>query len=137
MTTIFKKLNENWNAEPNAACPQVSAFDGDIVLGFLVNAFRFRQFAEGDIGLLRFRNCRRYRLGATNDEGWRRGQCRFSKIAPAWGEFYEVEGDLLLDSWPLKWEESVNIGGQRHFLFYFRDHTFECDARTWSFSVLK
>jgi hypothetical protein len=39
-----------------------------------------------------------YRLGGTNDEGWYVGQCRFSKVAPAWGEFYEVDGDLKLES---------------------------------------
>jgi hypothetical protein len=45
----------------------------------------------------------RYRLGNTNDEGWYRGQCRFSKLAPAWGEFYEVEGDPLMDKAPDDW----------------------------------
>ena len=89
----------------------------------------------------------------TNDEGWYRGQCRFSRLAPAWGEFYEVRGDLLLDfvpdpeefrshgvqlePRPLRW---VTIGEpgvtSRHFLFYLRDQTFECDATDWSFSVV-
>jgi hypothetical protein len=30
-------------------------------------------------------------LGRTNDEGWYLGQCRFSKVAPTWGEFYHVQ----------------------------------------------
>ena len=61
------------------------------------------------------------------------GQCRFSKVAPAWGEFYEVFGDLRLERCPSDWHE---VGrpqpSGRHFLFYLRDSTFECDADDWS-----
>jgi hypothetical protein len=67
-----------------------------------------------------------------NDEGWYLGQCRFSKIAPAWGEFYEVDGDLKLESVPNDW---IVVGPEsrttaKHFLFYLRDQTFECDAES-------
>ena len=44
-------------------------------------------------------------IGPTGDEGWFRGQCRFSKLAPAWGEFYEIQGDLLLDKLDDEWIE--------------------------------
>jgi hypothetical protein len=91
-----------------------------------------------DTGVLRFLSCERYRLGPTNDEGWYRGQCRFSKVAPRWGEFYEVSGDLRLQECPDGW---VTVGPAhrtlRHFLFYFRDETFECDAAEWAFKVLR
>jgi hypothetical protein len=136
--TSFIKLNVDWNAEPNAPMPQVTVWDGDIVLSFFMNSFRYHQFSEGDIGQIRFRNCWRYRLGRVNDEGWYRGQCRFSRLAPAWGEFYEVGGDLLLDQCPPDWKEVLGKDdAQKHFLFYFRDEEFECDAESWSLSVLK
>ena len=154
MATKFIKLNENWNAEPNAPDPRVSVSEKDVVLEFLMNEFLYPQFKNAEKGILRFLNCWRYRLGSTNDEGWYRGQCRFSRLAPAWGEFYEVKGDLLLDAKPdpkafysekfgvqltpspLKWVTLNNeANSSRHFLFYLRDETFECDAADWSFSV--
>lgn len=130
MNTRFVKLNDDWNAEPNAPAAVVARSGNDVVLEFRLNPFQFEQFSEGDRGRLIFRNCWRYRIGATNDEGWYRGQCRFSKVAPNWGEFYEVQGDLRLEASPGDW---VVLGPEpqapaKHFLFYLRDETFECDA---------
>lgn len=138
MSTTFSKLNTDWNAEPNAPNPQVQVWEHDVVLSFLMNPFRYKQFKKGDVGQLRFRNCWRYRLGSVNDEGWYHGQCRFSKLAPAWGEFYEVRGDLLLEKCADDWiEVGFNSDAQKHFLFYFRDEEFECDAESWNFTVLR
>jgi hypothetical protein len=60
-------------------------------------------------------------------------------LAPDWGEFYEVTGDLRLerlpsDSWVCLADPPSN--DTRHFLFYFKDETFECDASGWSFTIL-
>jgi hypothetical protein len=161
----FKKLNQGWNAEPNAPEPSVRRDGPDIVLRFFVNPWQFRQFEEDDLGFLRFHDCLRYRLGPTNDEGWYRGQCRYSRSAPAWGEFYEITGfDIQLLNQPGGWVtikgspfSSLLLGSlgiyfpgvvsrlklgrhsdgtlspARHFLFYFRDGTFECIASGWSF----
>src|SRR5438046_391467 len=89
MTTRFLRLNNDWNAEPNAPEPRVTEVGADLEMTFLLNDFQFKQYHEVDIGTIRFENCWRYRLGATNDEGWYRGQCRFSKLAPKWGELYD------------------------------------------------
>src|SRR5436190_17706346 len=89
----FLQLNVGWNAEPNSPEPHGEVQGFDIILHFYVNPFQFREFAADEFGFLRFVNCARYRIGPTNDEGWYRGQCRFSHIAPKWGEFYEVLGD--------------------------------------------
>ncbi len=67
------------------------------LLTFYLNPYVFPRFKLGDCGELTFPGCWRYRLGETNDEGWWRKQCRFSSIAPEWGEFNEVTGDLRLD----------------------------------------
>jgi hypothetical protein len=136
--TLFMRLSIDWNAEPNSPIPQITFWDGDIILSFFLNAFIYPQFTEGDIGHLRFRNCSLYRMGTVNDEGWYRGQCRFSKLAPSWGEFYQVTGDLLLDRCPNDWKYLINKNeDQKHFLFYFRDEEFECDADSWSLSISK
>jgi len=129
MNTKFYRLNEDWNAEPNAPNPIVAIEGRDIVLRFLVNPFRYPGSNEDDCGILRFIRCERYRLGPTNDEGWYSGQCRFSKLAPAWGEFYVVEGDEALLEAPMDWSfVGPRSGAERHYLFYFRDKTFECVA---------
>lgn len=129
MKTTFHQLNDGWNAEPNAPSPSADARGEDLVLTFFVNPFQFPDFAEDEIGVLRFVRCQRYRLGPTNADGWYFGQCRFSKIAPEWGEFYMVQGDSALLDAPEDWR-SVRppTSHGRHFLFYFRDETFECVA---------
>jgi hypothetical protein len=154
MTTTFKKLNEGWNADPNSPDPRVLIEGTELLLEFSLNDLQYPDYKKAEKGFIRFRNCWRYRLGQTNDEGWHRGQCRFSRLAPKWGEFYEIHGDLLLnaasnkeafydaerkmklDTFSLNW---ITIGqpeaSSRHFLFYFRDETFECDASVWDFSV--
>src|SRR5579859_5767384 len=134
--TTFRQLNAGWNAEPNAPDPRVEVDGRDVVVSFLMNPFRFPEFTIEDIGRLRFHSCTRYRLGSTNDEGWYRGQCRFSKIAPSWGEFYEISGDLRLSECPQDWVEVGPASASLlHFLFYFRDETFECNASDWSLEV--
>ena len=46
----------------------------------------------------------------------------------------EFDGDLLLDR--CKWVElGPPVPLSRHYLFYFRDETFECDAVDWSLTV--
>jgi hypothetical protein len=129
MITTFHKLNEGWNAEPNIPNPFVEVEGEDALLKFCVNPWQFPEFRKDEIGVLRFIGCQRFRLGPTNDEGWYLGQCRFSKLAPGWGEFYLVNGDAELLDAPEDWQ---TIHSQRkpgkHFLFYFRDDTFECVA---------
>lgn len=130
MFISFKQINQRWNAEPNAPEPKIEIAGNDILLTFYVNSFQFKEFEEMEVGILRFVDCERYRLGSTNDEGWSHGQCRFSKLAPKWGEFYLVAGDESLLNAPNDWKvlkPSSGIG--KHFLFYFRDDTFECVAK--------
>ena len=130
MKTTFQQLNDGWNAEPNAPDPSIQVEGHDVLLQFFVNAFQFKEFEEEEIGILRFIECERYRLGSTNDEGWYLGQCRFSKLAPAWGEFYLVQGDKELLDAPTDWKIIDNSDERgKHFLFYFRSNTFECIAR--------
>ena len=130
----FIQLNHAWNAEPNAPDPHVSVVGSDVLVTFYVNAFRFPQFAEDTTATLRFKNCERYRLGPTNDEGWDMGKCRFSQLAPAWGEFYAISGEAELLLSPVDWivvSTAIRAGVGKHFLFYFRDATFECVSDGW------
>lgn len=132
-TPAFRQLNTGWNADPNVPEPSVAVAGRDALLRFDLNAFQFSDFREGDVGLIRFEGCRCYRLGNTNDEGWYRGQCRYSKVAPAWGEFYELIGPDDLANQPKDWVNLASQHAERHFLFYFKDSTFECFAADWMF----
>lgn len=132
--TLFERLNKNWNAEPNAPDEMVSNSGTNIELHFTLNPFAYVAF-EDERAKVTFHSCSKWRLGSTNDEGWYRGQCRYSGIAPKWGEFYEVLGVNPLKDEPSDWKLPEEIGsGERHFLFYLRDSTFECFASNWKFT---
>ncbi len=134
MGTTFVQLNDGWNAEPNAPDPTIEVEGSDVKLTFRANAFQFPEYVRRDRLQLLFRGCWRYRLGDTNDEGWYRGQCRFGQSIP-WGEFYELDGDLLeekVTDWTLL---GPRVPDSRHFLFYFRDDMFECDAESWEMTA--
>ena len=54
------------------------------------------------------------------------------------GEFYEVRGELLSDGvhdWQSGPASRASVG--THYLFYFRDETFECDASGWNLEVVR
>jgi hypothetical protein len=136
MSPTFTQLNRGWNADPNGPEPRISVVKSDLTLRFLLNAFQFPNFLEGEEAALVFSNCERFRLGSTNDEGWYMGQCRFSQVAPAWGEFYEIEGEASLLTAPRDWQTLSGSPTQpRHYLFYFKDETFECVATGWALQL--
>ena len=133
-------MNDTWNAEPNMPNPCIEIIGADIKLSFLLNAFQYTQFSEGDIGIIRFHKCFQYRMGMPNDEGFHiYGQSRYKKYAVEWGHFY-----LVKDSdWEVNFPEAkiinsyISIENLRHYLFYFRDETFEVVAENYSFQVVK
>ena len=131
MTLTFRQLNQSWNAEPNAPDVQVVERDGTVELTFDLNPFQFADVAPGERATIRFQKCVCYRLDLTNDEGWYRGEGRYARAAPAWGEFYEVKGGSDVEPEPTDWiltGSSADRSVARHFLFYFRDEAFECFA---------
>ena len=135
----FINLNNKWDAEPNAPMPRIEMDNkySTVKLTFYLNAFIHKDVEEDDMGILEFEDCYKYRLGSTNDEGFYRGQCRFSKTGVQWGNFYQIEGS--------KWEKDfpsdeiivdrslTDKDGLNHYLFYFRDNTFECIAKSYVF----
>ncbi|MGE3832819.1 MAG: hypothetical protein AB7F76_17655 [Parvibaculaceae bacterium] len=130
-TPIFVQLNIDWNADPNVPFPEVFVKDSEVRLWFLLNHFAY-EAEKGEAGILVFNGCSAWRLGSENDEGWYLGQCRYSRLAPAWGQFYELRGDDDLRDLPDDWQVPHPRGnGQRHFLFYMRDDMFECLALDW------
>ena len=131
---MFTKLNADWSADPNAPIPEAWHDGADLLLKFHLNAFQFPQFKLWEKGILRFLRCSRYRLGYPNMDGWYFGHCRYGKLAHEWGEFYELSGDDASANPPTDWQIiDPNLRPSAHFLFYFRDETFECFADAWQF----
>jgi hypothetical protein len=133
MATHFVQLNHGWNAEPNAPCPETRVAADSVTLDFFANRFQFPTFVHRQRIRVVLHGVWRYGFSSVNDEGWYSGQCRFSGLAPGWGEFYELSGDLKLDQCKVKWRylSEREPPRLRHFLFYLRDETFECDAASW------
>jgi hypothetical protein len=134
----FLKLNEDWNAEPNAPFEHVELVQPDVILRFHLNHWRFNQFSPTDVGALTFSKCSRWRLGIENMDAFalRQPSSRYWQLAPAWGEFYEIVGDDPLRDGPDDWSRvGADTARSRHFLFYLRDNTFECMAEDWAFAV--
>lgn len=130
--TTFMKLNQGWNAEPNAPHPHFVIDESDLWLWFYPNRVAFEVPDEIAALHLKFSDCSRFRFTSVNDEAWYKGDCRFSEIAPEWGEFYEVSGDFLEYQVSTPWIIMESRGKPvRNFLFYFRDETFECSAANW------
>ena len=127
----FIQLNTDWNAEPNAPDLQIEQDDTSLVARFRPNPFLYPEFERVSFLLVRFENCGRYRITNINDHGWYDGQCRFSGLAPAWGEFYKILGDTRDDQDGTPWI-AMNGVGTRHFHFFFRDETLEVKALDWS-----
>lgn len=135
----FKQLNKKWEAEPNASDPRIIIEENKLILRFYLNAFIYSDNEE-DVGSLELDNCYMYRLGATNDEGFYKGECRFSDSGIEWGEFYLLEDSGWEDPFPSdRIYKNKNIDKKilKHYLFYFRDETFECMASGYNFKVLK
>ena len=135
---VFDQLNVGWNAYPNGSESIVKRCGDTLVFRFKLNPYAYEDVQEGDIGLLTFHRCSRWRLGSTNDEGWYRGQCRYSGLAPAWGEFYELIGDDPARDGPGDWQiVDADRPTLRHVLFYLKEEAFECMADGWRFERLE
>lgn len=135
-TPIFQRLNSDWNADPNVPDEEVQAVGSEVELRFRLNGFVYPA-DRGRSARLVFFDCSAWRLGSPNDHGWYMGQCRYGRSAPTWGEFYELVGADPLKHAPDDWDTPPVLGaGDRHFLFYLRDSTFECLAAAMKFERL-
>ncbi|HYV91219.1 MAG TPA: hypothetical protein VE978_05525 [Chitinophagales bacterium] len=131
----FKKLNLGWNVEPNAPNLNLTIQGDTLRLEFLLNYMKFPHILEGEKGELIFKKCYKYNYNFCNDEGYYRGQYRYNYKELPWGEFYELhtdwENDFPTDSKIIR--EHLGKENFKHFIFFFRDSTFECLAEEYEF----
>ncbi len=127
----FTRLNHGWNADPNVTCLWVEQNAQTLSAHMRPNPYVYHKYESIPEITVSFEGCQRYRVTPVNDHGWYGGQCRFSGLAPAWGEFYEISGDTQDDLDPTAWTPFEGAG-TRHFHFYLRDETLEVKAQDWS-----
>jgi hypothetical protein len=134
----YTRDNIGWNAEPNAPDVRLSTAGNDVTLRFYLNCFLFDRFNEDDQAKLTFCNCRKYTLNSMNNEGYFAGHYRFTNQSLPWGEFYEIQTDLPDEPGVNFTMLNADADDQRlrHYIFFFRDNTFECLAESFALEFL-
>ncbi|MBO5094080.1 MAG: hypothetical protein J6C33_06960 [Lachnospiraceae bacterium] len=129
----FEQLNIGWNAEPNAPELHISVNESNVVIAFFLNYFSYAGFTEKSKAKIIFHNCYQYRIGAPNDEGFYiYNQSRYKKYGVKWGEFYLIHNSDWQQNFPNPIQICTPHDNLQHYLFYFRDETFECIASSYS-----
>lgn len=127
----YKQLSIGWNADPVSPEVKVKIQDYGLLLEIGLNYFAFKDYKEGDRVEIFFKGCSKYTLNSCNDEGYYFGQYRIKPSQLPWGEFYEITGGADTN-FPEPVVLSPEKENQKHFIFFFKDETFECLADNFS-----
>jgi len=129
----YTQITEDWNAEPGAPEVKLSVENTTVTLEFYLNSFQFNNFKEDDRAKVIFLNCHKYSFNTMNDEGYYYGQYRYKYTDLPWGEFYKLETGWETDFPvnPTILIESVEKTKLNHYIFFFKDNTFECVAESY------
>ncbi|WP_026705997.1 hypothetical protein [Flavobacterium soli] len=124
----YIQITKDWNADPVSPEIELKVDEIDLIMDIYLNHFQFDKYQEGDKVKIRFKNCAEYSLNTCNDEGFYHGQYRIKPSKLEWGEFYEIKSglDRKLPN-PIKIIQNDN-SDRKHFIFFFKDKTFECLA---------
>ncbi len=136
----FQKQNIPFEAEPNVAEPHVEISDGNVILSFAAKN------SANDVELI-FIETLMYRIGSPNDEGFYafgsdpriKNDTIYSRQnfpTLEFGNFYQVsgvdwKGDLLGNRTQVLDEKYKENEGFSHYVFFMKDGTFECVAKSW------
>jgi hypothetical protein len=124
----YVQISTDWNADPVSPEIDLKVDGTDLTMDIYLNHDAFDNFTEGDKARIRFKNCSEYSLNTCNDEGYYYRQYRTNPNELPWGEFYEIKSGLDRNyPEPIVKIQSDNIN-KRHFIFFFKDETFECHA---------
>ena len=63
---ILKKINKNYESDPNTAKPIIELNEDILKLSFELNYFKF-SFKEKQKGFIKFHGCKAFRSGIPND----------------------------------------------------------------------
>ncbi len=132
----FVKISDNWNADPVLPEIELKVIGQNLEMIIFLNYFAFDNFSEGDKAIITFENCSKYSLNTCNDEGYYYGQYRIKPDELPWGEFYEITSGLNKDFPKPVVDLSDDHKEKRHFLFFFKDDTFECLADNYKIEFI-
>jgi len=124
----FIQLSNNWNAHPVSPEVNLQIVGENLIMEIYLNHYMFDSFVEGDKACITFENSYKYSLNSCNDEGYYYGQYRINWKQLEWGEFYEIISGLDRKLPKPIVQLSDDSDNKRHFLFFFKDETFECLA---------
>ncbi len=130
----YERLNLDWNAEPNAPEPKLIVENRNVIIQFYLNSILYDKFSEDELGKLTFTNCQKYDINNMNDEGYYSGKYRYKEEDLPWGEFYKIitsTNDFPKNSNLI--EVNSDLKNLNHYVFFFRDNTFECLAEGYKF----
>jgi hypothetical protein len=132
----YRRFNDKWNADPNAPEPFLKVNGTNLVLEFFLNFRLDDQFKEGEKGTLVFYNCHKYSFTTMNDEGYLLGKHRYKNADLPWGNFYLLRTDTEkeFDINAIVVNPKIGTRGLLHYIFFFKDNTFECLSEFYSFS---
>jgi hypothetical protein len=136
MKIEYLKLNINWDADPVSSMPICWEENNDVSLDFFLNYQNNDKYKEGERAKIVFKNCEKYTLNSCNDEGFYYGQYRIKPTELEWGEFYELINyndrnfpkQIIL-------ENNTNTK-RKHYIFFFKDETFEIIAEFFEIEFL-
>ncbi|MCL2496434.1 MAG: hypothetical protein FWF04_03340, partial [Clostridiales bacterium] len=101
----FTKLNNGWNANPNAPYPYIKINGSNLLLSFYMNYFIYEGYSHDDIGIIDFHYCIQFRFGGPNDEGFFRYGDKYKPYGIEWGEFYCIQGS----DWKTSFDDPIFI----------------------------
>ncbi len=132
----YLKITSDWNADPVSPEIELQIGEDNLTMEIFLNHLIFEDFEEGDKAKITFENCSVYSLNDCNDEGYYYGQYRTNPSELPWGEFYEIKSGLDRKFPNPITELKRGLENQRHFIFFFKDKTFECLASSYKLEFL-
>ncbi|RKN80274.1 hypothetical protein [Ulvibacterium marinum] len=133
---IYIKLNLEYDAEPNAPSPEISINDSTLNLKFLLNPFLWDNVEDDEQAELLFYNAIKYRLGGPGSDNFKDYRY-YDEGIDNYG-FYQIKRSDWKKDFPID-EKIISknpIGKKdnfKHYVFFFRDNTFECVAEDFKF----
>jgi len=133
----YVQITKDWNAHSVSPKIELQVINSNLIMTIIVNDYVFEGFDEGDKASILFKSCSKYSLNTCNDEGYYYGQYRTNPNELPWGGFYEIKSGLDRE-FP---EPIVNLtmenSNKRHFIFFFKDETFECLADDYEIDFIR
>lgn len=132
----FIQLSNNWNAHSVSPEVNLQIVGKNLIMEIYLNHYMFDSFVEGDKARITFENSYKYSLNSCNDEGYYYGQYRINWKQLEWGEFYEIISGLDRKLPEPIVQLSGDLDNKRHYIFFFKDETFECLADNYKLEFI-